>query len=87
MSMSLILYTSVPQNSLANASYDAFIKEDLDSLPPNQRRKRIQHRMDDLAAKISQETSTRCVASCYLSLNAIWNSAVRCNCSSVSNVG
>ncbi|XP_043202832.1 formin-binding protein 1-like isoform X3 [Amphibalanus amphitrite] len=34
-------------------------KEDLDSLPPNQRRKRIQNRMDDLAAKISQETSTR----------------------------
>ena len=64
MSISLILNSSVLQNSLANASYDAFIKEDLDSLPPNQRRKRIQHRMDDLAAKISQETSTRYAATC-----------------------
>jgi len=34
-------------------------KEDLDSLPPNQRRKKIQHRMDELTGKISQETSTR----------------------------
>ncbi|XP_037079941.1 formin-binding protein 1-like isoform X2 [Pollicipes pollicipes] len=34
-------------------------KEDLDNLPPNQRRKRIQQRMDDLASKISQETSAR----------------------------
>ncbi|XP_043202823.1 formin-binding protein 1-like isoform X1 [Amphibalanus amphitrite] len=47
------------KNNMANASFESFVKEDLDSLPPNQRRKRIQNRMDDLAAKISQETSTR----------------------------
>ena len=47
------------QNSSPHASFESFVKEDLDSLPPNQRRKRIQGRMDELAAKISQETSTR----------------------------
>ncbi|XP_043201078.1 formin-binding protein 1-like isoform X2 [Amphibalanus amphitrite] len=47
------------KNSSPNASFESFMKEDLDSLPPNQRRKRIRQKLDDLTSKINQETATR----------------------------
>lgn len=34
-------------------------KEDLDALPPNQRKKKLQQRIEDIQAKLQQETATR----------------------------
>jgi hypothetical protein len=47
----------VEQNGNSPSFPDA--KEDWSDLPPNQRRKKVQQRIDELAAKINQETATR----------------------------
>ncbi|XP_037081869.1 LOW QUALITY PROTEIN: cdc42-interacting protein 4-like [Pollicipes pollicipes] len=47
------------KNSSPNVSFESFVKEDLDSLPPNQRRKRIRQKIADVTSKINQETATR----------------------------
>lgn len=52
-------FANTTKHSFSNLSYEGFIKEGIESLPPNQRRKHIEARMHEISTKINQETSAR----------------------------